>query len=107
MKIEPATRFSNGTSYEVFLNSFCYRCDKGKLNNEGFAEHPENGGCPIWDAMESARWGCEFPSDNIVRIIDDNDEVIYWEICKGFKSKDEKLMESYKKLFEGVENNEH
>lgn len=59
MTIEPSTRFSSGTEYEIFLYNFCQRCSKGKTReDDGFPEFPENGGCPIWDAMEYQPFSC-------------------------------------------------
>lgn len=63
MRTEPSTSFSSGTEYENFIYCFCERCKKGKLNEDGFPEFPEEGGCPIWDAMENARLGQPFPSE--------------------------------------------
>lgn len=102
MKTKPAVPFSNGMSYEYFCENFCYRCSKGKINENGFPEYIENGGCPIWDAMEMARWGDEFPKQ-IVQILDDNDNVKYYEVCSAFETEDEELMKKYKKLFEDEE----
>ena len=62
MRTEPSTPFSSGTEYENFIYYFCERCKKGKRDEDGFPESPEEGGCPIWDAMENARFGQPFPS---------------------------------------------
>ena len=51
IKIKPSKPFSNGTSYEFFVENFCYRCKHGKINENGFAEYPEKGGCKVWDSM--------------------------------------------------------
>lgn len=97
--IKPSHPFSNGTSYEFFLESFCYRCKHGKINENGFAEYPEKGGCKIWDAMENARFDVSlFPCDDVVQIEKDG-EVEYWNICKQFETDDTELMESYSNLF--------
>lgn len=100
MKIEPASPFSNGMSYEYFEGKFCYRCKKGKLREDGFPEFPEHGGCPIWDAMEFARFGEPFPSDKIVRLRGADGKVKVWEICTEFETGDKKRMEAYRRLFE-------
>ena len=69
VEIKPSSCFSNGMSYEFFLDSFCYRCKKGKINSDGYAEYPENGGCKIWDAMENARFDRElYPRNDVVQI---------------------------------------
>ena len=103
MTIEPSTRFSSGTEYEIFLYNFCQRCSKGKIReDDGFPELPENGGCPIWDAMEYARFGEPFPSEKIVRLVDKNGKTKVWNCCTEFQTDDENLMAAYKALFEEV-----
>ena len=100
MTIEPSTRFSSGTEYEIFLYKFCQRCSKGKTReDDGFPEFPENGGCPIWDAMEYARFGEAFPSEKIVRLVDKNGKTKVWNCCTEFQTDDENLMAAYKSLF--------
>lgn len=100
MEIKPSTPFSSGTEYENFLYYFCKRCSKGKLREDGFPEFPENGGCPIWDAMENARLGEPFPSEKIVRIVDENGGIRVWNCCMDFQTNDPNLMAAYKSLFE-------
>lgn len=97
-KILPSIPFSNGMSYEFFLENFCYRCKKHKVNDDGFCAFVEQGGCPIENAMEDARFGSPFPSEDIVRIVED-DKTIYWNICKSFETDDKNLMKAYQKLF--------
>lgn len=103
MKIEPATPFSNGMSYEYFLENFCYRCKKGKLSQDGFPEFPENGGCPIWDSMENARFGGAFPSDKIVQLRGKDGHIEFQEVCMEFQTDDTDLMGAYKRIFEEVD----
>lgn len=100
MEIKPSTPFSSGTEYENFLYYFCKRCSKGKLREDGFSEFPENGGCPIWDAMENARLGEPFPSEKIVRIVDENGGIRVWNCCMDFQTNDTNLMAAHKSLFE-------
>lgn len=78
MTIKPSTPFSSGTEYECFLYYFCQRCSKGKFRGDGFPEFPENDGCPILDAMEYARFGEPFPSEKIVRLVDENGKIKVW-----------------------------
>lgn len=52
----PSKPFSNGTEYEVFKYNFCEDCKKHKIREDGFPALPEDGGCPIEDAMENARF---------------------------------------------------
>ena len=100
IKIKPSSPFSNGTEYEIFLDNFCYRCKHGKINENGFAEYPEKGGCKIWDAMENARFDLSlFPGDDIVQLEKDGYYPI-WHVCKSFESDDAQITEQYRKLFE-------
>lgn len=102
MKTEPSTPFSNGTEYENFMFYFCYRCKKGLINENGFAEYPENGGCLIWDAMETARFDItQWPADKIVK--GEKEGRKYWHICTEFDGNDEDVMLAYKELMEGEE----
>lgn len=103
MTIEPSMPFSSGTEYENFLFYFCQRCNKGKLREDGFPEFPENGGCPIWDAMENARFGEPFPSEKIVRLVGNSGGVKVWNCCTEFQTGDENLMAAYKSLFVEVD----
>ena len=99
MKIEPSTPFSSGTEYENFLYYFCDRCNKQKLRDDSFPEFPENRGCPILDAMEHARFGEPFPSEAIVRLVDENGKIKVWNYCVEFQTNDANLMAAYKLLF--------
>ncbi len=96
---KPSTPFSNGTSYEIFHESFCNRCKKHKTDKYGFCAFIADGGCPIENALEDARFGYDFPSDDIVQIIK-NGKVKYWHVCKHFETDDARLMGLYKRLFE-------
>jgi len=103
--LKPSTPFSNGMEYEFFLESFCYRCKKHKMNEDGFCAFVEQGGCPIENAMEDARFDVSrFPSKEIVRIEEDG-EVKYWNACKAFETDDADLMGAYKRLFNGGKEN--
>ena len=98
--IKPSSPFSNGTEYEIFLDNFCYRCKHGKINENGFAEYPEKGGCKIWDAMENARFDTSlFPCDDIVEIEKDGYYPI-WHACKSFATDDKTITAMYKQIFE-------
>lgn len=100
MRTEPSTPFSNGMEYENFIYYFCERCKKGKRDEDGFPECPEEGGCPIWDAMENARFGQPFPSDKIVRLVGDDGEIQVYNCCTEFDAIDEDAAEAYKALLE-------
>lgn len=104
-ELKPSTPFSNGMEYEFFLENFCYRCKKHKINEDGFCAFVEQGGCPIENAMEDARFDVSrFPSEEIVRIEEDGD-VKCWNVCKAFETDDVALMGAYKRLFNGGEEN--
>lgn len=96
-EILPSIPFSNGMSYEFFLECFCYRCKKHKVNDDGFCAFVEQGGCPIENAMENARFGEPFPSEDIVRIVE-NGKTTYWNICKAFETDDKDIMRQFRSL---------
>ena len=101
--LKPSKPFSNGTEYEVFMYNFCHRCKHGIINEEGFAEYPEKGGCKIWDAMENARFDTSlFPCNDVVQL-ERNGEVERWNVCKHFETDNTAVMGSYKSLFEDTE----
>lgn len=87
MKIENSKPFSNGTEYEIFLDVYCFQCDKFKQN------------CPIYRAMEEARLGGIFPAEKIVQINEDDGTVRYFNVCTEFETNDKTIMEGYKLLF--------
>lgn len=97
-KIIPSKPFPNGLSYEFFLESFCYRCKKHKVDKNGFCAFVADGGCHIENAMEDARFGYDFPSEDIVQIMED-DKTIYWNVCKSFETDDVEVMKLYKDIF--------
>ena len=98
MSNKPASVFSNGTEYEVFLYNFCERCRNYKLReSDGFPEFPENGGCKVLDAMENARFDTSlFPSEWIRELRDADDKIIAWHYCTRFSNPDyENVMVPY------------
>ena len=101
---EPSKPFSNGMEYMVFTDNFCDRCKKGMWHDDMFPEYPENGGCPVWDAMERSRFDKSvFPIEDIVRLTDKDGAEQYSHVCKHFLSEDIEVMESYRCTFEIVE----
>lgn len=85
--------FANGEEYTSFLNSFCERCSNYKKGAESKEES-----CPIeWQISEVSITGNkeDFPYNNLKPIGN-----ISRYVCKNFKTDDEKLMSSYKKMFE-------
>jgi len=103
IEVKPSSPFPNGLSYHCFVESFCYRCKKGEIDEYGYAAFPENGGCKIWDAMENARFNeGEYPNAEIVQV-ERNGKVVYWHVCKSFEAVEERIMEQYKTIFEDEE----
>lgn len=87
MKYRESKPFSSGTEYEIFLYNWCERCTHYKLRDDGFPEFPKNGGCPVLDAMENARFNIdEFPKKDVVEEIDDDGDVVRWHYCTRFES---------------------
>ena len=106
IEIRKGTEFSNGTEFEVFRENFCLRCKKHKDGEDGVVcAFVEDGGCPIENAMEDARWGEKFPSDQIVTILE-NGNYKYWHVCKSFETDDVELMKAFKALFEEAKEEE-
>ena len=89
MKYNESKPFSSGTEYEVFLYNWCELCTHYKLReDDGFPEFPENGGCPVLDAMEIARFDLNvFPCKEIIEEQDDNGNIVYYHKCIRFKRK--------------------
>ena len=94
IELKPSSPFPNGTEYDIFLASFCERCKKHKANDIGMCAYVEEGGCPIENAMEDARFGHPFPSEDIVKIYEDG-EIICWNACTKFECEDKELMRKY------------
>lgn len=99
IEVKPSSQFSNGMSYEFFLENFCYRCNKHKTDKNGFCAFVSDGGCSIENAIEDARFGYDFPSNDIVQINKDQ-KPLYWHVCKHFETDEVDVMANYKALFE-------
>lgn len=99
IEILPSSPFSNGIEYEIFLDNFCYRCKKHKTSDDGFCAFVADGGCPIENAMEDARFGYDFPSEDIVKIVEDGN-IRHWHVCKSFETDDADLMKAFQALFD-------
>ena len=85
MKYYEGKPFSSGTEYEVFLYNWCERCVRYKLRDDGFPEFPENGGCPVLDAMECARFYINVFPREIIEEHDENGNIVYYHKCTRFK----------------------
>lgn len=79
-----ATKFSNGTEYEVFRYNYCDNgCIFHKTKENGFPEFMENGGCPIEDGLEGGRFDASlYP--NVLVSVWDGEECINWNHCPFF-----------------------
>ena len=93
----PAKPFSNGTEYEIFKHNFCEDCRKHVVREDGFPAFPEDGGCPIEDAMENSRFDIsQFPSEYIRELTDANDgSIICWHYCSKFECMDNDRQNKY------------
>lgn len=87
MKYRESKPFSSGTEYADFLYFWCKTCKYYKVRDDGFPEFPENGGCPVLDAMELARFNLDyFPKKDVVEKINDDGEVVRFHVCTRFES---------------------
>ena len=93
----PSKPFSSGTEYEVFKYNFCEDCRKHVVREDGLPAFVEDGGCPIEDAMENARFDItKFPHDDIRELRDAKDDsVIAWHCCNRFDCTDSNRQEKY------------
>ena len=96
-ELKPSKPFPNGISYEFFLECFCWRCKKHKENERGYCAFVNEGGCPIENALEDARWGEPFPSEDIVEVHRGN-EINCWHACTKFETDDIELMKKYNSM---------
>lgn len=87
MKYNESKPFSSGAEYDEFLCYWCERCTHYKLR-DGFPEFPENGGCPVLDAIERAQFNTNaFPSKVIIEEQDENGTIDYYHKCTRFMKK--------------------
>ena len=93
MRSFPSKPFSNGTEYEVFRYNYCERCKNHKVREDGFPAFVEDGGCPIEDAMEYARFDLsKFPNKKIREIRDEDDDITRYHHCIEFNKINWNLM---------------
>lgn len=90
MTFKKAIAFSNGTEYEIFKDNYCYnRCIHHREREDGFPEFTENGGCPIEDGIENARFNTEeFP--NVLVEVWDKNKCVNWHYCPFYTRSEEK-----------------
>ena len=101
MANKPSTPFSNGTEYIDFQYQFCERCTNYREREDGFPELVENGGCPILDACEYARFDVNrFPTEWLRELSnDETGKPIAWHYCVRFQNTDyENVMKPYFEL---------
>lgn len=92
MKYAESTPFSSGMEYEFFKESWCENCTHYKAREDGFPEFPQNGGCPVLDKMEYARFDIsKWPSKDIIEERDENGNVQYWHKCTKYMRKKGKI----------------
>ena len=79
MKYKIATKFSNGTEYEVFLDNYCYNnCIYYKEDGSTM----EDGNCPIEYGLDVGRWDDkDYPSNVLLEVWTDGGEVMSWHMC--------------------------
>ena len=98
----PSKPFSNGSEYEWFCEQYCERCSSLKIWDDGFPALKEEGGCPIRDEIENARYDISrYPSEWIRELwsADDDHKIITWHYCIRFHNSDyEKVMIPYFKM---------
>ena len=89
MRYERAKPFSNGTEYEIFRYNYCGKgCIHHVDSEDGFPELLENGGCPIEDGLECARYNRElFP--NVLVEVWNGDDCVNWQHCPFYAKEDE------------------
>lgn len=85
MSYEKSKPFSNGMEYEFFKECWCEKCKHYKVReDDGFPEFPENGGCPILDFIEYARFDTPaWPGEKIVEEV-----VKRWHKCLDFERRE-------------------
>lgn len=78
--------FSNGTEFEIFQDNYCYNgCKFHKQRENGFPEYTENGGCPIEDRTELARFNSDdFP--NVLLEVWEGEKCLNWHHCPFYIS---------------------
>lgn len=88
MKYKYAKVFSNGTEYEIFRENYCEnKCKYHKERDDGFPALVNEGGCPIEDRMEYARFDTlMFP--NVLFEMWENDKCINYHHCPFFEKEE-------------------
>ena len=80
--------FETNAEYVRFVHNWCKNCTHFKLHNGLFPEYPEDGGCPVLDAIEIARNNDIgfFPKRDIIEEVYDDVDLVSRRICKRFES---------------------
>ena len=88
MKYKAAKIFSSGTEYEMFKYNYCENgCVHHVEREDGFPELLENGGCPIEDRLECARFAIEVFPDVLLEVWD-GERCINWHHCPFYTKKE-------------------
>lgn len=85
MRYKKAEPFRCGTEYEIFRYNYCGNGCIHHIDREDglFPELLENGGCPIEDGMEYARYNRElFP--NVLVEVWAEDDCVKWHHCQFY-----------------------
>ena len=95
MKYKSSVPFPNGSTYMFFSDTFCCRCTKYRLDEEGMPL-PDN--CGIENTISRAQLDTTlWPGENIVAT------ETFSYVCLSFESEDADVMEQYRALFESIE----
>lgn len=91
MQFKIAKVFSSGTEYEIFRDNYCENGCKFHKERErdGFAEFTDNGGCPIEDRCESARFD-ESAFPNVLLEVWEEGKCLNWHHCPFYTEEDKK-----------------
>lgn len=82
----PSKPFSNGTEYEIFKYNYCEVCRNHKARKDGFTAFVEDGGCPIENAMEDARFDISKFPNKMIREIRNDSKVLKYHHCLKFEA---------------------
>lgn len=97
--IRNSSVFSSGSEYEWFCEQYCDRCRHYKEREDGFPALVKDGGCPVRDKLEYARFGQLFPYDCLADLATPDGEVIAFNVCRLFWAKTEEDQFAYFRMF--------
>lgn len=97
--IRDSKPFSSSTEYEWFCEQYCERCRHYKEGDSGFPVMSEDGGCPIRDKVEYARFNESFPSECFADLFEPNGKAIAFNVCRHFFAENEDDQFKYFRMF--------